>query len=95
MGSYCEFSFKDKMNNLKIWQDENTVFEISKGQITDDSEMALSLCYALMDGKSFFTIEQHLLFFYYGLWSMTSPIAIGRTTSSALNHFFFNSGEIS
>ena len=59
------------------------------GQITDDSEMALSMAYAMMDSVNPKELDQDLIYYYYGAWMKSGPFDIGRTTMNALRDFNF------
>lgn len=57
------------------------------GQVTDDSEMAMSSAYAIMDSPELSEINQDILYYYYGIWKSTDPNDIGHTVSSAFQFF--------
>ena len=59
------------------------------GQVTDDSEMALSLAYAIMDNPVKDQLISDFLYFYYGAWFNTQPLDYGKTTKNALELFDF------
>ena len=82
MGSATEFRTKSKDNHKDIYS-EDGVFK--PGQITDDSEMAISQAFAIMDTYNYKTLNQNLLFYYYGLWFASKPYDIGSTTRNALS----------
>ena len=87
MGSCCEFSEKSPKNHLDIFKIENGIFE--NGEITDDSEMAISAAFAYIDylsNQSKINI-QDLLYFYYGIWTNSWPKDIGMTVQRALSLF--------
>lgn len=87
MGSYVEFT-KPSINNHKfIWAEKNQIFGTSRGQITDDSEMALSLILGLCDSLYSNSQIENYLAYYYGLWYASSPFDIGLTTRKAFDHF--------
>ena len=86
LGSYVEFSRKNPNNYLKLMKGNN-IFNNEPGQTTDDSEMAMSMAYAIMDTPNILSLNQNLLFFYYGFWRRTFPPDIGRTTKNALDFF--------
>ena len=65
----------------------NNIFNNEPGQTTDDSEMAMSMAYAIMDTPNILSLNQNLIYFYYGFWRKTFPPDIGRTTQNALNFF--------
>jgi ADP-ribosylglycohydrolase len=82
MGSATEFRTKSKDNHYDIYSEEG-VFK--PGQITDDSEMAMSQAFAILDTYNYKTLNPNLLFYYYGIWYASDPLDIGTTTSSALS----------
>lgn len=90
LGSFCEFSKYSPLNFKRIFKGYN-VFGCQPGQLTDDSEMALSMTYALMDMPNKDKLDQNILYYYYGLWCKSHPIDIGNTTTRALKHFEFDS----
>ena len=84
MGSFCEFKPFNKNNHLSIFKNNNRrIFKA--GQVTDDSEMAMSQAYAIMDNSNFKSINEHLMFYYYVIWYYSNPLDIGLTTRTALN----------
>ena len=82
MGSFCEFSSFNKDNQKRIFVNKN-VFHLPPGQITDDSEMALSLAYSIMDSPSN-NININIIYFFYSIWKFSNPFDIGNTIVSAL-----------
>ena len=88
LGAFCEFHVSSKDNSKKIFQ-ELPVFGQLQGQITDDSEMAMSFAYAMMDNPNKETIDINYLYFYYGAWVCSDPIDIGNTTIEAFSYFNF------
>ena len=89
LGSFCELSDYDKNNHNKIFK-QIPAFGGQIGQLTDDSEMAMSFAYAIMDNPSKETIDVNYLFFYYGAWFKSDPLDIGNATKKALEKFDFN-----
>ena len=89
IGAFCEFHASSNKNYKKIFHDP-PVFQQLPGQITDDSEMAMSFAYAMMDNPLKETIDPNYLYFYYGAWSRSKPIDIGHTTIKAFSKFNFN-----
>jgi ADP-ribosylglycohydrolase len=65
----------------------NNVFDFGPGHVTDDSEMAMSIAFAIMDSPNITTLNQNLLFYYYGIWRNTNPPGLGQATKYALNNF--------
>ena len=93
MGSYCEFKPFNKNNHLSIFVKNNRrIFKA--GQVTDDSEMAMSQAYAIMDNSNYKSINEHLMFYYYVIWYYSNPSDIGLTTRTALNTLDLNEVKI-
>ena len=88
LGSFCEHCDFDKSNHNKIFK-VIPAFGGEIGQITDDSEMAMSFAYAIMDNPSKETIDVNYLYFYYGAWFKSNPLDIGFTTRKAFEKFDF------
>ena len=86
MGTYCEDRPLNKSNHERIYKKEASSF-LSPGTVTDDSEMAMSLGFAIMDSPDIFYLNQNLIFFYYGVWAYSEPISMGNTTSNSLFQF--------
>ena len=83
IGSCCEFSSASTDNHTYIFKYENGIF--GPGEVTDDSEMAMSAAFAYIDILNENPSKiQDLLYYYYGLWRCSGPKDIGRTTTSAL-----------
>ena len=89
MGAFCEFQKPNPNNSRNIFGPKHTVIGGLKGQITDDSEMALSLAFAIMDTPFKNQLNANYIYFYYGAWFKTNPLDFGNTTKSALKHFNF------
>ena len=89
MGAFCEFQQPNKNNSKNIFKLANTVIGGELGQVTDDSEMALSLAYAIMDNPMKDQLIPDFLYFYYGAWFKTKPLDYGKTTKNALKEFNF------
>jgi ADP-ribosylglycohydrolase len=89
LGAFCEFSKYSKDNHKKIFK-VTPYFGGEKGQVTDDSEMAMSFAYAIMDTPSKEILDSNYLYFYYGAWSKSNPRDIGHSTKKALAKFNFN-----
>ena len=84
MGSNCEFSEPNKSNHLTIYSNIlNRRFE--PGQITDDSELAMSISFSILDNLNYEKINPNILFFYYSIWYNSNPKDIGITTGNALS----------
>ena len=91
MGSGTEFRSKDKNNHLLIYKEDGL---FKPGQVTDDSEMAMSQAYGILDNYEFKNINPNLLYYYYVLWSNSNPSDIGTTTRSALMNLDLNKVNI-
>ena len=89
IGAFCEFEEPNKKNSTYIFRTSNTVIGGVPGQVTDDSEMALSLAYAIMDNPKKEELLVDYIYFYYGAWFNTQPLDFGNTTKSALQLFNF------
>ena len=66
IGAFCEFKEPNKNNFRDIFKLTSTVIGGELGQVTDDSEMALSLAYAIMDNPMKDQLIPDFLYFYYG-----------------------------
>ena len=83
IGSCCEFSTPNPKNHTAIFQYENGIF--GPGEVTDDSEMAMSAAFAYIDYLNNKSLNiQNLIYYYYGLWRYSGPKDIGRATTAAL-----------
>jgi ADP-ribosylglycohydrolase len=89
IGAFCEFHKSNPKNYKKIFRDKPVFGQLS-GQITDDSEMAMSFGYAMMDNPEKEAISPDYLYFYYGAWAKSKPIDIGKTTHKSFTKFDFN-----
>ena len=89
LGAYCEFDPPNLNNIYKIY-DGNPKFGDEKGQVTDDSEMAMCLGFGVMDSNSLKEIDQNIIYKYYGAWAKSKPKDIGQTTKKALKGFKFD-----
>ena len=78
---------KNDKNHELIYEKENQDQIFKNGQITDDSEMAISRAYAIMDSKKLSTLNTDNIFYYYGVWFNLEPLDIGLTTQNALMCF--------
>lgn len=59
-------------------------FNVSPGQVTDDSELAMCLMRGLLAGEGKLDLFQHCIF--YGHWVQYGPFDIGQTTENGLKH---------
>ena len=89
MGANTEFSPKDPNNHNNIYSEDGMW---RPGQITDDSEMAMSQSFGILDNYNYKTINQNTLYYFYVLWKDSPPLDIGTTTRRALS--FLDTGEV-
>ena len=87
LGDDCEFQEYNLQNYKQILSPKGPW---PPGEITDDSEMALSISYAIMDSPNLNTLNQKYIFFYHGIWIETKPIAAGGATKNALQLFKYD-----
>ena len=86
IGSCCEFSSESSHNHNRIFQKNSGLFR--PGEITDDSEMAISAAFAYIDSlNEKYSNIQNLLYYYYGIWRSSGPKDIGNATIQALSYF--------
>ena len=91
MGSCCEFSSPSPKNHLDIFAFKNGIF--GPGEVTDDSEMAMSSAFAYMDAINEDPSKiQDIIYYYFCVWRCSGPKDIGNATSSALR--FWNGQSI-
>ena len=86
MGTFCEDKLLNKHNHERIYKKEANTF-LTPGIVTDDSEMAMSLGFAIMDSPEIFNLNQNIIFYYYGIWAYSEPISMGNTTANSLFQF--------
>ena len=91
MGANTEFSSKSKNNHNNIYG-EGSPFKA--GQITDDSEMAMSQAFGILDNYFYKTLNQNTLYYYYVLWMKSPPLDIGTTTRKALSYLDIDKTDI-
>ena len=86
IGSCSEFKKKNSKNHESIFKLKKGIFEI--GELTDDSEMAMSAAFAYLDipFKESSTI-QDFLFYYFCIWKNSHPKDIGVATQKSLSLF--------
>ena len=90
MGSACEFSSKSSKNHEDIFNIKGGIFE--PGEVTDDSEMAMSAAFAYIDlVNEDPIITQDLIYYYFGVWRTSGPKDIGHATTNALRHWYESS----
>ena len=90
LGGHCEFMGSSSSNHMRIYGNDRFI----NGQVTDDSELAISKAFAIMDMGDVNKIDQNLLFYYYGIWTFSNPPDQGMTTSTALHNFRIESMPI-
>ena len=72
IGSSCEFQPPSKDNHKAIFSSKNEVFY--PGEVTDDSEMAISAAFAYMESINQDPSNlQNLLYYYFCIWRNSSP----------------------
>ena len=81
MGCGAEFMPKDKNNHLLIYRKDG---KFKPGQVTDDSEMAMSLAYGIISENNKKTLNPNLIYYFYSLWYSSNPLDIGAITKNAL-----------
>ena len=81
MGSNTEFRRKNENNHLLIYGEDGT---FKPGQVTDDSEMAMSQSFGILDNYQYKTLNQNLNYYYYVIWFKSNPLDVGTTTRNAL-----------
>ena len=89
IGQYVEFKKPNNSNHQLIYQGSSQ-FGTEPGSVTDDSYMAMSLAFGIMDNNILKELNENLIYFYYGAWNLTKPRDIGITTSKALSYFTYN-----
>ena len=67
MGTYCEDKPMNKVNHERIYKKESNSF-LSPGTVTDDSEMAMSFSFAIMDSPNLYSLNQNSYILL--LWNM-------------------------
>ena len=86
IGSSCEFQPKSKDNHKAIFSGKDEIFEV--GELTDDSEMAISAAFAYMDVINEDPSNlQNLIYYYFCIWGNSDPKDIGTATSLALQNW--------
>ena len=87
MGAFCEFNKSSKKNFEYIFKGLPR-HGIGPGQVTDDSEMAMSLAYAIFDCEN--DLNSDFLYYFYGFWNLSKPKDIGINTKIALKNFNYS-----
>ena len=90
MGSVLEFDQKFTEQKIKnaILLIGGGIFQLAPGQITDDSEMALSLAHGLISTPYVLNLGEIIKF--YRRWFDSNPFDIGQTTEKALKGLKYN-----
>ena len=89
MGSCCEFSRPSPNNCKSIFKIKNGIF--APGEVTDDSEMAMSSAFAYIDSfNEDPSIIQNIIYYYFCIWRSSGPKDIGNTTTKALRYWKAN-----
>ena len=89
IGSCCEFSSESPENHLDIFRIQGI---FNPGEVTDDSEMAMSAAFAYIDILNEKPeIIQNLIYYYFGVWRGSGPKDIGGATTNALR--FWNENQ--
>ena len=89
IGAYCEFKSASP-DNINYIMQGNPMFGDSPGQVTDDSEMAMSSAFGIMDNPDMLKLNSDYLYYYYGCWYISHPRDVGFTTRNALSIFNIN-----
>ena len=93
IGSSCEFCQPSINNHKAIFSGNDEVFY--PGEITDDSEMAISAAFAYMDVLNEDPSNlQNLIYYYFCIWLNSEPKDMGNATSNALKNWKGESIEI-
>jgi ADP-ribosylglycohydrolase len=92
MGSFCEFTLPSPNNHDYIYSSNDGIFQ--KGEVTDDSEMAISAAFAYMDMINS-TPDRYsdILYYYFCIWQRSCPKDIGMATTKALEGWNYESIE--
>ena len=85
IGSSCEFSSESNDNYKLIFTDGHL---FKPGEITDDSELALSAAFGYIDSLDNNPSKiSDYIYFYFLIWRYSEPKDIGRATSNALSNY--------
>ena len=94
IGSFCEFKHPSNSNHLLIFNYNKDEHIFLPGEVTDDSEMAISLAFAYIDSINEDPSKtQDLIYFYFCIWAHSSPKDMGNATVNALKSWKYNSIE--
>ena len=86
MGTFCKDKPLNKLNHERIYNKESNT-SLNPGTVTDDCKMAMSFSYAILDSPEYFSLNQNIIFYYYGIWAYSEPISMGFTTTNSLFEF--------
>ena len=94
IGSFCEFKGKSESNHLLIYNFNENEHIFLPGEVTDDSEMAISLAFAYIDSiNEDPSMTQNLIYYYFCIWAASNPKDMGVATVCALNSWNYKSIE--
>lgn len=94
IGSFCEFKAPSNSNHLLIFNFDEDEHIFLPGEVTDDSEMAISLAFAYIDSiNEDPSMTQNLIYFYFCIWAHSNPKDMGNATINALKSWKNNSIE--
>ena len=94
IGSFCEFKPQSNSNHLLIFNYNEDEHIFLPGEVTDDSEMAISLAFAYIDSINEDPSKiQDLIYFYFCIWAHSSPKDMGNATVNALKSWKYDSIE--
>ena len=84
MGSYYEFKLGSDVlyDSLKLFEVTNPIFQTLPGQFTDDSELAMSSAYGILDSNGDY--NNNKVAYYNGLWLLSGPFDVGITTRNSV-----------
>ena len=85
LGSYCEFSGANPNNSKGIFIGTN-IFGKPAGTVTDDSEMAISLSYSILDLPNIKNLNPEYIYYYYLFWINSHPFDCGNTIRNSFRN---------
>lgn len=87
MGAFMEFESQptEEIVNIALKMPGGGVHRLATGQITDDSELALSLGYGLLRSNKVLSLDK--ISAQYALWFKSPPFDIGVTIGDAFGPF--------
>lgn len=94
IGSYVEFqsTVSPKQVDAALLVPGGGPFKLAKGQITDDSELALCLGHGLVEGKG--TLNLNSIAKYYSAWVQSNPFDVGMTIGTAFKEILKEKKEL-